>query len=476
MKEIVITKIDEVFVSVSAETSILKEIDNEFRYRPPNYRFNPRFGYGWNGYINLFNPETKLFYIGLLDELIEFIKNNNYNFKITGDFGAQNFSEHEARIFVKTLSLPDYLELRDYQLKYFITSVRNRRAICISPTNSGKSLIQYLLFRYFNKKTLLIVPNIQLVTQMHDDFRSYGYEGDIHLIKEGSEKNSDCQLTISTYQSIYNLKSSWFHDKEVILGDEVHTFKAKSLKRMMEKTNNSPIRIGVTGTIPEDTLSKKTIKGLFGPFHTYISSTELIERGYSSPINIKILTLNHLDSPYWNNSKKIDYEDEIPEILSSEKRIEFIKNLAISLKGNTFIMFREIEYGKKLYECIKKYSGVPLYYVDGKDKADARKKLVNIIENEKDSITICSTVFSTGINIKKINNLIFTRPSKSRVQIMQSIGRGLRVSPEKTHITLFDISDRIISDINNHTIEHRILREKMYNNEKFSFRSYSINL
>jgi superfamily II DNA or RNA helicase len=468
MAEVLIKKVNETFIRVIAEKSILKEIESQFKYRPLNFRFDPNYiNRIWDGYIKLFRADTKLFYIGILDSLVMFLQKQGYCFKISGDFaGTKQFSEHEARMFIKTLNLPSNLEVRDYQLKYFITSVRNRRAICVSPTNSGKSLLQYLLFRYFNKKTLIIVPNIQLVTQMSSDFKSYGYDGDIHEIMEGKEKDTDCQLIISTYQSIYKLPSSWYADKEVILGDEVHTFKAKSLKALMEKCTNSSVRIGVTGTFPDDILSQMTIKGLFGPIHTFISSKELIEQGYSTPLIIKILTLNHIDCCYWKNTSGIEYEDEIKFLMNSEARIKFIKNLSISLKGNTFIMFNEI----------KGCTDFPVYYVDGNTEVTERNKIISEVETQKNSITVCSSVFSTGINIKRLDNMIFARPSKSRIRIMQSIGRGLRKSPDKNKITLFDISDKIFRDIDNITLRHGLDRVKMYENENFDFKKYSINL
>ena len=173
---------------------------------------------------------------------------------------------------------------------------------------------------------------------------------------------------------------------------------------------------------------------------------------------------------------KINYQDEINYILNSEERTRFIKNLATSLTGNTFIMFRMKDHGRRMYEEILKEATIPVFYIDGGNSADERLKLINHIETLENSITVCSTVFSTGINIKKLNNLIFPHPSKSRIRTLQSVGRGLRMNPGKKDLTVFDISDDLIEKLQNTTLLHMLERRRMYTEEEFPFKEYTINL
>ena len=472
-----IQKINEVSCRIFAEASVCKEINDKFRYRAPNYFFDKRIRKGkWDGYTKLYNMVDNTFPIGILPELSKFLEESGYQFTISGDFGAVNFSEYEALEFIKTLNLPEKYSIRDYQLKYFIKAVRNRRMIGLSPTSSGKSLIIYLLYRYFKVKTLIIVPTTALVLQFINDFKDYGYEGDAHLIMEGNEKDTKKDLIISTYQAIYDENQIWFADKELIIVDEVHTFQAKTLVKMMKKTKLTKIKIGFTGSLQEDELSLMNIKSSFGPIYRFIRSHELIEKGFSSPVYFKILKLNHINSLYRNNEVKINYHDEINYIEKLDNRAEFIKNLAISLTGNTFIMFRTKQHGKKLFDLIKKESKVPVFYVDGSVDATDRLDLIKEIEEMENSITVCSTVFSTGINLQKLNNLIFSHPSKSRIRVIQSIGRGLRMKLGKKYLMVFDIADILIDRLDNTTLLHLKERKKMYDEEKFPYKEYNINL
>ena len=477
---VIIRKLNEVYVKVLAEPHTLEEIHDAFSILKKDAQFDPRFKkHQWNGKIALFNKRTQCHYIGILPELVNLLKERGYEYKIEGDFGAQEFSEDEALEFIKTLNLPENFKVRDYQLKYFIEAVRNKRAVCLSPTNSGKSLIIYLIYRYFNGRTLLCVPTIALVTQMFNDFKSYGYDSDTnaHMIMEGAEKETDKQLTIATWQSIYDEGRLFYQKYDVVIGDEAHSFQSKSLKNMMALTTNAKVRIGLTGTLTKDQLSNMTIKGLFGPIHQYTTQKELMDRGISSPLEISILELFHSNSPWLDRKYPLDYDSEIPFILDSQERVKFINNLAIHLseKGNVFVMFTRINNGKKIYEFLKDKVDIPVFYVDGSTPAEDREKIRKTIDSLDRSITVCSLVFSVGIDIKKIRYMIFTHPSKSRIRVLQTIGRGLRKFPDKV-LNIYDISDRLQENGENHTLKHMKERIEMYREEQFTHKRNLISI
>jgi superfamily II DNA or RNA helicase len=103
--------------------------------------------------------------------------------------------------------------------------------------------------------------------------------------------------------------------------------------------------------------------------------------------------------------------------------------------------------------------------------AEEREKVREITEKENDSIIVASYgTFSTGINIKNLHNIVFASPSKSRVRNLQSIGRVLRKSENKTKAVLYDIADDITyKSKKNYTLNHLIERIKIYNEEKFNY-------
>ena len=364
-------------------------------------------------------------------------------------------------------------EPRDYQVDAVYDALRYNRKLLISPTASGKSLMIYSIVRYFVEKEhniLLIVPTTSLVEQMYKDFEDYGWNAEeyCHKIYSGKEKSTNKNVVITTWQSIYNLPRSFFENFDVVIGDEAHQFKSKSLVGIMTKLDNTKYRFGFTGTLDGSQTHKWVLEGLFGPSYKVTQTQELIEKGYLSKLQIKVLLLKH------NEHQFDEYEEEIQYLITHDKRNNFIKNLSLDLKGNTLILYSRVEtHGQPLYEMINSSAAKDrkIFFVYGGVDAEEREKVREITEKENDSIIVASYgTFSTGINIKNLHNIIFASPSKSRVRNLQSIGRVLRKGENKNKAVLYDIADDITyKSKKNYTLNHLIERIKIYSEEKFNY-------
>ena len=369
---------------------------------------------------------------------------------------------------------------RGYQIKGVYDALRHNRKLLISPTASGKSLMIYSLVRYFenkNKNILIVVPTTSLVEQMHKDFQDYGWDADAycHKIYSGREKITDQPVVITTWQSIYKLEKSFFERFDVVIGDEAHLFKSKSLVGIMTKLLDCKYRFGFTGTLDGTQTHKWVLEGLFGPSYKIISTDDLMTKGYLSKLNIKILTLKHPPQKFEK------YEDEIQYLIGHNQRNNFIKNLALDQKGNTLVLYSRVEaHGALLFELINKYKKETrrCFFVHGGVDTEDRELVRSITEQEEDAIIIASYgTFSTGINIKRLHNVIFASPSKSRVRNLQSIGRVLRKGDNKVKATLFDIADDITyNSSKNYTLNHLMERVKIYNEENFNYEILTIPL
>jgi superfamily II DNA or RNA helicase len=311
---------------------------------------------------------------------------------------------------------------------------------------------------------------------MYKDFEDYGWDAEYHCHKiySGREKNTNKNVVITTWQSIYNLPRSFFADFNVIIGDEAHLFKSKSLVNIMTKCDNAKYRFGFTGTLDGSQTHKWVLEGLFGPSYKVTQTKELIEKGHLSKLQIKILLLKH------NEHQFNEYEDEIQYLITHNKRNNFIKNLALDLKGNTLVLFNRVEsHGLPLYELINNSAkeNRKIFFVHGGVDVEQREKVREITEKENNAIIVASYgTFSTGINIKNLHNVIFASPSKSRVRNLQSIGRILRKGENKTEAVLYDISDDCTyKSRKNYTLNHLIERIKIYNEEKFNYEIIQIN-
>ena len=369
---------------------------------------------------------------------------------------------------------------RKYQVEGVYDALRHNRKLLISPTASGKSLMIYSLVRYYvdkEQKILLVVPTTSLVEQMYKDFEDYGWDADsyCHRIYAGKDKTNEFPVTITTWQSVYKLERSFFEDYNVIIGDEAHLFKSKSLVSIMTKLHHAKYRFGFTGTLDGTQTHKWVLEGLFGPSYKVTKTDELMKQGHLSQLDIQCLVLKHPPQIFET------YNDEIEYLITHEQRNSFIKNLTLDLKGNSLILYSRVEaHGKVLYDLINssKQSDRKLFFVHGGVDAEEREQVREITETENNAIIVASYgTFSTGINIKNLNNVIFASPSKSRIRNLQSIGRVLRKGTNKVKAILYDISDDCTKNSRrNYTLNHFIERIKIYNEENFNYEIITIQL
>jgi superfamily II DNA or RNA helicase len=478
-------KLNETYIKFECDRGLAQELSDHFTFYVPNYQFTPAFkNRVWDGKIRLADLRSFTIYHGLVPYIEQFCQERKYNLVIDRDVNStENFSLKEAKEFVSTLNLPH--EVRDYQLQAFVHAIRNKRIMILSPTASGKSLIIYLILRYLQygdkKRGLLIVPTTSLVEQMYKDFEDYGYDSEEYCHKQyaGKEKHTKKFLTITTWQSVYNNPSEYFEQFDFVMGDEAHQFKAKSLTGILTNCVNAEYRIGTTGTLDGTQTHKLVLEGLFGPVYRATSTAELIEKGQLANFRIKCLVLKYPES-VCKEAKNWDYQKEIDWLVRFKPRNEFIKNLALSLDGNTLVLFQFVEkHGKEMYQMIKEQAGDRhVFFVYGGTDVEIRESVRAITEREKNAIIVASYgTFSTGINIRNLHNVIFASPSKSVIRVLQSIGRVLRLGSDKDKATLFDIADDLrVGKFVNFILKHFVERVKIYDKEKFSYKFYNIDL
>ena len=480
-----ITKKNEVFLKVEAEPHLHKELSEHFQFEVPGAKFMPavkrRY---WDGKIRLYSPGTGEIYVGLYDYLTDYLEQKGYDYEVLEDkyFGRPTDTEEYVTpegtaAFIRSLRIP--FKIRDYQLKGIYSAIKFRRKLLLSPTGSGKSLIIYALVRWHllkKREVLIIVPTVSLVEQLYKDFIEYGWNvRDVHKIMGGVEKYTDQPVVISTWQSIYKEPKNFFERFDVIIGDEAHQYKAKSLTGILTKCMDAKYRIGLTGTLDGMEAHQLVLEGLFGRVDRVTKTVELMKQGHLTPLRVRVVLLRHGWVPFDHYQQEMDY------LCMHTRRSNFITNLALDLKGNTLILFNYIEkHGEPLWEMInnKVSKDRKIFFIHGGVDAYEREEARSICEREKDAIILASYgTFSTGINIKNLHNVIFASPSKSRVRNLQSIGRVLRKGDNKAQAVLYDIADDCSKDHQyNYTLRHLGERIKIYDEEKFDYEITKVNL
>ena len=481
-------------IKIACEKSIAKELSDFFTFYVPGHKFMPAYrNRMWDGQIKLYNMYKQQLYSGLLDYTIKFAEERNYSVENNTKSCGEAITLEQVADFVNTLNITvsgKPIIPHKHQLESIHHSITNGRCLLLSPTGSGKSLIIYGLVRWYmnrlpkDKKILILVPTISLVSQMYSDFVDYAKHDNFdvhrncHKIYGGQDKETPKQVIISTWQSIYQLPLSYFKQFGAVFGDECHLYKSKSLTDIMVKLKTCPYRIGTTGTLDGTLTHKLVIEGLFGLAHKVTTTKELMDKDILSNLSIDCILLKYPDV-IRQQLKKITYQEEIDWIVQNKQRNQFITNLALSLKGNTLILFQFVEkHGKVLKEMLDKaqLDNRKIFLVYGGTEVEEREQVRAIIENEENAIIVASYgVFSTGVSIRRLHNIIFSSPSKSRIRVLQSIGRQLRKSEFKENAKLYDLADDLSwKSYKNHTLRHYEDRLKIYDSELFAHRKISI--
>ena len=379
--QILMEKDTEVFVRLICEPHVKMELNHYFRFRPNGYQFMPMYRRKkWDGYVYLFNMDSNKIYAGLKPEISRFAVDREYELIDNTEEIIESISNEDYFKFLT--SFPCDYQLRDYQSLAVRHSIDKKRCVLLSPTASGKSLIIYYLIRYyFPEKSLIIVPTLSLVSQMYSDFEAYAKKDDsfdveqlVHKIFGGQEKETDKPIIISTWQSLYELKKNFFKDFGLVIGDEAHLYKARSLTKIMKNLENASYRIGTTGTLDGIEVHKLILEGLFGSTKKVTSTKELIKNKTISSIAIKCIVLKYSKQECAAVSK-MNYQEEIDFIVGHPERNKYICNLVNGLTGNTLVLFQLIEkHGNILHSILEEMvdSSRKIFFVYGGTDADSR--------------------------------------------------------------------------------------------------------
>lgn len=497
--DIVVSYLNDVHVRIGCrEAGVAMELAEYFTFVVPNARYVPSYRHKiWDGKIRLYNQYNQQLYYGLLPYVVKFAQERNYKIELAKDFPSRSLdsqTREQTVEFLNSLNIHSKniaLSPLPHQIEGVNYAVNNGRCLLLSPTASGKSYIVYGLVRHYiqkiQKKILIVVPTVSLVYQLINDFKDYSshnnwdVDSNCHAVFSGQQKNSDKKIVVSTWQSIYKQPKKYFDDFECVIVDESHHMRSDSIKGIMEKLHDCPYRIGLTGTLDGMRTNKLVVEGLTGKVHRVARTKDLIDANILSQLKIDCITLKYSDNER-KNCRQFKYDQEIKYLISHPARNSFIVDLALHTKGNTLVLYQFVElHGKVLYEKLlekTKNTNRKVFFVSGDIEAEVRENIRSVTETQNDAIIVASYgTFSTGINIRRLHNVIFANPSKGRVRVLQSIGRQLRKSHDKQCAKLYDISDDLSHKSHqNYGIKHLAERLKIYNEEKFDYKTVSIKL
>lgn len=484
MSEIYIRKVDETYIRIDADQGIRYELRDHFTFFAPNYRHHPAFkNKVWDGTIKLYHLTTNKIYAGLYDEVVKFAKDRGYKVISTYTPSVAPITRAEAEsIYGKFNGVHTP---HDHQIDSLYYALKHQRGIVLSPTSSGKSYFIYHLARTLQQfgKIMIVVPTVNLVTQLYDDFKEYSenshwnVEDNCHKIHQGQEKDSHVDIFITTFQSMQKMPKSYFQKFKTIIGDEVHRFTAKSLKNIMENAVNAKFRIGCTGSLDDSETNELVLTGLFGPIHRVITTKQLMDEGKVADLTINCMLMEHKPD---RAVLKMKYAEQMVWFCENQKRNDFIRKVVAGEEGNKLVLYQLVEkHGKPLYEDFKRhYPDKEIYFISGKTPVDEREAIRKRLSETDDAILIASYgTYSTGMNVPSLRHVFSTWPGKSVVRILQSIGRALRLMNGKTEALFWDFSDlMMIKSSVNISYDHFEKRMQLYAQEQFKVKIYKVKI
>lgn len=483
-------------VIVNAKPSIMFELYEHFSFFAEGYQFHPKFKYGtWDGKIHLLERTQQtqgVLPYGLVPALVKYATQSGTSISISPDISPKfdlTWEDFETWVNSKkyysgAAEITPYW----YQLNAVYQSLTKKRRILNLPTSAGKSLIQAMLTKYTIENSdfsvLILVPTTQLVSQMKEDLVDYRLfkPNEIAEIRSGAPKQKNERVVISTWQSAIKKPKEWFDKFGMFLCDEMHLAVGKSISTIIKKLTFCEFKIGLSGSLRDGKANLMQYVGLFGGIYNPVSTAQLMEAGQVTKLKINSIFLKYPEkvSKAMNG---VDYASEIKFITKLKQRTDWIARLTNTLTSrneNAFVMFKHIEHGKEIFEKLKEMGHQKVYYVSGEIDTETRNKLKQVAENETGVVIIASYgVFSTGISVKNLHHVILAHPVKSKVIVLQTIGRVLRKHATKSVATVWDVVDDMSMTVDrngikvrknvNYALKHGIERIERYVSEKFDY-------
>jgi superfamily II DNA or RNA helicase len=409
----------------------------------------------------------------LIFSILEFLQNQDIQFNIEL---TDKFKDIIAIPTLKEELVKLNLNPRDYQEESVMSAIRNKSGVIVLPTSAGKTLVIALLVKSIQAqhdcKTLILVPDIQLVAQTYSDFLEYGIsEDEITKWTGSTEPDKNAKIVISNAQILLSEKQdlSLLKDIKLLVIDEVHKIRyGNKINKVVEQIP-ALFRYGLTGTLPDDKIDQWNIFGKIGRVIYFKQSADLREQKYISQVHVAALKLNYNNIPQFTipsmHNPTAGYEEEITWLQTNKFRNEIITKLVNKADKNTLIMVDRIAHGEELLKVLQQNTDKAVHFVHGAVEIEEREMIRKLMEEQDNVACIAiSKIFSTGINIKNLHNIIFAAIGKARIKIIQSIGRSLRKHASKKRATIFDIWDNLRYG-NKHVVE----RLGLYDREQISY-------
>lgn len=454
MKRATIRIADEVNCKIDGlDLSTRKKLSSKFKYVDHSKKFTPAVRLGrWDGSVSFFSMGGYT-YINLLTEILPILAAEGYEIDLDDVREYETFFDLEpvdeesfAHCAWPTghMNAGEPIKLRDYQVEVINKFLTNPQALGQVATGAGKTIMTAALSQRCEQygRTIVIVPNRDLVNQTEKDYRLLGLDVGVYY---GGRHEFGKTHTICTWQSLNDMLKKTRNQAAVvsidefiegvvcIMVDECHTVRdSTALKSILTgPMARIPIRWGLTGTVPKEDFNRVTLTVSLGDVAHKLAAWELQDQGVLANCHINVVQM--LDLVEFKT-----YQEELKYLLENSDRQAAIARLIseIAKTGNTLVLIDRVAPGKELAALIDGAT-----FLSGGTKNKDRQLEYDGFATEDNKVAIATYgIAAVGINIPRIFNLVFIEVGKSFTRVIQGIGRGLRRANDKDEVSIYDIT------------------------------------
>jgi len=455
-------------------SEIFPAIREYFSVENPNARFGKRFYVGYRPPSRTYalTPQGR-FEPRLTWEIIDYVKKEYPLATIEFTDSLKKIIDPPPLGNVEIAKLG--LELRDYQEGSILEAIQRRCGVIVLPTSAGKTLVMATLTQTIRSvfdtsfRCLILVPDIQLVRQSYGDFVEYGIpKNEITAWTGNDEPDPSARIIIANSQILLSKKQDLELLKYVnlLIVDEAHKIRHGNQINKVLKKIPAKFRFGFTGTLPDEKMDRWNIIGQLGPLIYERKSIDLREQKHITDVKVARLLLHYHNPPLFSRGTMANptegFEEEILFLQDNGFRNKVLKNIIEKITNNCLVLVDRIAHGELLYEYLSSLTGKEVFFIRGSMELDERESIRKIMENNHNVVCIAiSKIFSTGVNIKNLHYVFFAAIGKSKIKLIQSIGRSLRQHESKKEAMIFDLCDQLY-----YGIKHSEERSKIYKEEQ----------
>jgi len=461
---------------------VRREMVNALKFEVPGARYMPSVRMGrWDGKQSFCSVGGSSF-INALPVLLPIVQDAGYEIEMEDqrspfdvNFSKANTTLFDGKVWPEGHELEGKpIVLRDYQVECINYYLKNHQCVQEISTGAGKTILtaalSYLVEEETGGRTIVIVPNKDLVRQTEVDYVNVGLDVGVYY---GDRKDIGSQHTICTWQSLnkldkmgdidgLNVIEAFLDGVNCVICDECHLAKADVLKNLLTGSLACiPIRWGMTGTTPEHLFQEIALEVSIGETINRLTAKELQDLGHLAQCHVNIVQVQ-------DNGGFKSYQEELKHLVTNLARMKFIAEriTKISETGNTLVLVDRIKAGELLDDFLD-----DAIFLSGSDKVETRKEHYEEVAKTDNKIIVATYgIASTGINIPRIFNLIIIEPGKSYVKVIQSIGRGIRKAKDKDFVQIWDFTSSL-----KYSKRHLTKRKKFYRKVQYPFTVTKVN-